>query len=344
MPDVCVMEAAIVRTEDSTCNAGASTPGEKPDIPRNRAVLHPPAAALILQASRPDGTSLPAQRERKRFMIDGDLGHIASAWCSHRWWHADTRTGGLPLTPFRLWHIAAGRIEVDTGASLEAYVAGQWVSAPRSFVAQKMLAGTELISLGMEWRLADGSTPLRRIPEGVLALGRHGRTLRQLLLAQCELRLKRNSTVPFRDKDRDLPGLVLTRAGLWQIAGVLMGIFPEAEAGDAATSATDGRVSLAMRTLRHRSRSRFPAARLEQVTGLGRRRLEQLFLEVIGISPRAYHARLRMEEARILVEQGRMQFKEIAASLDFTSPGAFTQAFIRAFGISPSACQDQARA
>lgn len=276
-------------------------------------------------------------------MVDGDLGQITSAWCNHRWWQTDTLTGGTPLISFRLWHIVAGRIDVDTGTALERYSAGQWVSAPRSFIAQKMHAGTELISLSMEWRLADGSTPLRSIPDGILAVGRHGRRLRRLLLTQIRLQKKIDALVPLRDGDRDLPRLMLARAGLWQIAGLLISIYPDTKTDDPPESPIDTRVARAMRTLRQRSRSEFPDAMLEQVTGLGRRRLEQLFVAKVGVSPRAYHARLRMEEARALVVEGRMPFKAIAAALEFTSPAAFTQAFIRSHGMSPSACQAQAR-
>lgn len=67
-----------------------------------------------------------------------------------------------------------------------------------------------------------------------------------------------------------------------------------------------------------------------------RQRLEQLFLAKVGIGPRAYNAHLRMEEARALVVQGRLYFKEIAAHLGFISPAAFTQAFIRHHGMSPA--------
>lgn len=276
-------------------------------------------------------------------MIDEDLGRITSAWCHHRWWRTDTRTGGTPLTPFRLWHLAAGRIDVDTGTSIERYAAGQWVSAPRSFTTQRMHAGTELISLSMEWRLADGTSPLLRIPDGVLALGRQGRPLRQLLLVQSRLQGKADPASPIPGEDHDLPRLALVRAGLWRIASLLMAVHPEPAAGRHAKALIDTRVAIAMRTLRLHARSPFSEAELELATGLGRRRLEQLFLAKLGTSPRAYHARLRMEEARALVVQGRLQFKEIAARLAFTSPAAFTQAFIRSHGMSPSACQDRAR-
>ena len=276
-------------------------------------------------------------------MLNGDLGSLTSGWCNHRWWQADTLTGGSSRTPFRLWYLAAGRIDVETSTALEVYQGGQWVSAPRAFIAQKMYAGTELMSLALEWRLADGTSPLMRIPDGALSLGRHGGELRKLLLAQCQLQAKRSS-FPTGEMHPALADLTLAYAGLWHLAGMLISIFPDRKSADQVEEPSDARVLLAMRTLRQRLRSQFPQERLEQLTGLGRRRLEQLFLAKVGLSPRAYHARLRMEEARMLVVQGRLQVKEIASTLAFASAAAFTQAFIRCYGMSPSACQAEARA
>ena len=271
---------------------------------------------------------------------DGDLGRITLLWCNHRHWTAKAITGGQPLTSFRLWHVAAGCIEVDTGTAVVRYTAGQWVSAPRSFQRQTMFVGTELISLSLDWHLADGTSPLHRIPDGVLDLGRHGPRLRSLLLAQS--RLEAQLRAAKTTADADLARLALARSGLWRIAALLMELYPQPTDGR-AEEVLDSRVAQALRTVRLHVRGRFPVGRLERVTGVGRRRLEQLFSARMGMTPRAYHAKLRMEEARSLVTQGRMQIKEIAATLAYASQSAFTQAFIRSYGISPSAYQTRER-
>ena len=271
---------------------------------------------------------------------DDDLGRIMLLWCNHRHWTAKAITGGLPLTSFRLWHVVAGCVEVDTGSAVVRYTAGQWVSAPRSFQCQTMSGGTELISLSLDWHLVDGTSPLHRIPDGVLDPGRHGVRLRRQLLALSSLQADGGSVKPGIG---DLARLALVRAELWRIAALLMQLYPGSPADGRAEQAIDTRVAQALRTLRLHARGRFPAGRLERVTGIGRRRLEQLFTAKMGMTPRACHAQLRMEEARSLVAQGRMQIKEIAATLAHASQSAFTQAFIRRYGISPSAYQTRER-
>lgn len=49
-----------------------------------------------------------------------------------------------------------------------------------------------------------------------------------------------------------------------------------------------------------------------------------------------YHLKLRILRATALLEQGQMSIKEIASSLGYGSIQAFSQAFGREGGISPS--------
>ncbi|TPW27942.1 GlxA family transcriptional regulator [Pararhizobium mangrovi] len=66
------------------------------------------------------------------------------------------------------------------------------------------------------------------------------------------------------------------------------------------------------------------------------RTLENVFEKTIGESPGAYFLRLRLSAARRLVRDSRMPLADIAARTGFSSAAAFSRAFRRAYGQSPS--------
>lgn len=73
------------------------------------------------------------------------------------------------------------------------------------------------------------------------------------------------------------------------------------------------------------------AARL----GVSQRALEAHFRDAIGVTPRAVYQRIRLAEARRLVEQTRLSIAEIADRCGYADAAAMTRAFKAAYGAPP---------
>jgi AraC family transcriptional regulator, glycine betaine-responsive activator len=69
------------------------------------------------------------------------------------------------------------------------------------------------------------------------------------------------------------------------------------------------------------------------------RMLEYLFLQIIKVSPAAYYRRLRLQMARRLVVDTRLQLQVIAIRTGFNSLSAFSRMFRRHYQQSPAQCR-----
>ncbi len=83
--------------------------------------------------------------------------------------------------------------------------------------------------------------------------------------------------------------------------------------------------------------------RIASVFGLSRRTLYRR-LEAEGASVHALLTEIRHELARQLLQDSRMPLSEIAATLHYSEPGAFSRAFRGWTGMTPSAFREAARA
>ncbi len=78
--------------------------------------------------------------------------------------------------------------------------------------------------------------------------------------------------------------------------------------------------------------------RIASLLGVSRRTLFRR-LQAEGVSLQGIVNEVRWELARQLLQESRMPIGEIAATLHFSEPSAFTRAFKQATGITPSACR-----
>lgn len=69
------------------------------------------------------------------------------------------------------------------------------------------------------------------------------------------------------------------------------------------------------------------------------RMLEYLFTQTLNLSPGAYYRRLRLQTARRLVVDTRLQLQEIAVRTGFNSLSAFSRLFRRYYQQSPRECR-----
>ena len=72
-------------------------------------------------------------------------------------------------------------------------------------------------------------------------------------------------------------------------------------------------------------------------TGLSARHLQARFMATLGTGPRAHYMGLRLHEARRLLRETDLAVLEVAAATGFASPSAFTRAYARHHGETPSA-------
>lgn len=69
--------------------------------------------------------------------------------------------------------------------------------------------------------------------------------------------------------------------------------------------------------------------------GITRNALQQAFKKQVGLTIREYKLKLRMERGMELLYTGK-EIKEISQILHYTTPRAFTHAFKKHFGVTPT--------
>jgi len=68
---------------------------------------------------------------------------------------------------------------------------------------------------------------------------------------------------------------------------------------------------------------------------ISRNALQQSFRKFMGMGIREYKLRLRMDRSRELLEAG-VDVKEVSIQLRYSKPRAFTSAFKRYYGVTPT--------
>ncbi len=123
-----------------------------------------------------------------------------------------------------------------------------------------------------------------------------------------------------------------------QMASVLLGLLAEPEKTRTANHQARHlqRVERVTAHMQAQLAKPIDHAVLERVSGLSTSRLQALFREVTGYPPLDYLRRLRVEEARRLLADGRLSVKEIAARTGFRDTSQLSKVFRRIDGLSPA--------
>jgi transcriptional regulator GlxA family with amidase domain len=70
--------------------------------------------------------------------------------------------------------------------------------------------------------------------------------------------------------------------------------------------------------------------------GISVRQSERLFVAHLGMAPKKYYIRQRLQHGRLLIEQTSMPILEISIAVGFSSRRSFTLSYRQAFGFSPA--------
>ncbi|NDR57293.1 helix-turn-helix domain-containing protein [Pseudoruegeria sp. M32A2M] len=100
-------------------------------------------------------------------------------------------------------------------------------------------------------------------------------------------------------------------------------------------SQSDRYVARALAEMEAHIEEPLPIAALASAAGCPQRELEQRFSRRLGATPRKVYARLRLNVARRLLQEGRMRTSEVALRCGYTDSSAFSRAFRREFRCSP---------
>ncbi|MGG6264062.1 helix-turn-helix transcriptional regulator [Leptolyngbya sp. AN03gr2] len=77
---------------------------------------------------------------------------------------------------------------------------------------------------------------------------------------------------------------------------------------------------------------------LAELVGLSHYQLKQGFRKAFGVTPFQYLHQYRMEQARLLLSDGKKRVSEVAIAVGYSHFGQFAATFKRRFGITPSEC------
>jgi transcriptional regulator GlxA family with amidase domain len=117
------------------------------------------------------------------------------------------------------------------------------------------------------------------------------------------------------------------------------GLFMHGEGRAAPAGPARGATDAAAAVMRRNLETLLGVDEIAQACGMGRKRLEAAFRRELDRTPREIYRRLRLREARRLVEGTALGVAEIAARCGYADASAMTRAYRAEFGESPRAAR-----
>jgi len=103
------------------------------------------------------------------------------------------------------------------------------------------------------------------------------------------------------------------------------------------------RIQSVLTYAKHNLRASLPVERLAEVAHLSPRQFSRAFQAATGRSPAKAIESLRVEAARVMLEQGHDSIDDVARESGFTSRDHMRRAFLRTYGRPPQALRREAR-
>ena len=97
----------------------------------------------------------------------------------------------------------------------------------------------------------------------------------------------------------------------------------------------NGKLALALQVMENNIEDPLTPEEISEVVSLSTRQLERLFSKYIGVSPKRYYLKLRLEKARDLLRQTDMSVTDVCVACGFKSLSHFSKSYRGTYGISP---------
>jgi len=256
-------------------------------------------------------------------------------WCYEGKVAEEHLRGSSQVRHLTAWGIRSGEVEVTMrGRTLRAE-AGEWIFSGPESRSQEFSRGARLTSINfhLEWPSGDSLVA----PFLVLRDDEHPALTRA---SRPLLALLRREFPGVRHDLQSHPASPTTFFRLQEKFSAWVAAYLETiqSAGERPTRmrGVDPRVMVALRLLdRHRWSDPFSERNLAEKTGLSVGHLDRLFVRQMGITPRRYLQKRRLESAKAMLREPRLTIKEIGYELGFSSAAHFSHWFRRATGESP---------
>lgn len=97
----------------------------------------------------------------------------------------------------------------------------------------------------------------------------------------------------------------------------------------------NGKLAMALQIMENNIEDPLTPDEISSIVEISTRQLERLFAKYIGVSPKRYYLRLRLEKARDLLRQTDFSVTDVCVACGFKSLSHFSKSYRAAYGISP---------
>ncbi len=276
-----------------------------------------------------------SQNEIRRSLEDWFRLQLRLVWIREKKFPKGYRVKVQPRIPYRVWQILSGSAEIFLEDKTFRAGTGDFLSLPPGLTENRLTPGTRILSLAFDLHDPDMGLRLssvRRIKGPKPALSKPLIALKRWS--------HRHSAAP------DFTGPAAfgeQQSYLLQILEEILKEQPHPLAGPVAKP--NARLQRVFHLLRQYDLQSFPPRQaIEVAAGVGGRRLEQLFREHYGATPREVHASLRLRRAKEKLLESDAGMAEIAENLGFADASTFSQFFKKQTGLSPGRFQQSGSA
>jgi AraC-like DNA-binding protein len=261
--------------------------------------------------------------------------HARLLWCYEGEVDAPNRRLLSQRNQLSAWWIQAGSVTVKRGRDTWTARAGEWIFCGPHPMHQEFSADARILSINfkLEWPSGDSLVDQIRVVSAAdhPALGKAARSLLRFI----------SRRFPFvgtalQPQPIDLTAFFETQQLFAAWTQAYLKTLLAAGVVPARMGGLDPRVLAALRQLdRHDWRTPFREKNLAAAASLSAGHLDRLFVQQLGLTPRAYLQKRRLESATATLADSTVPAKQIAYDLGFSSASHFTHWLRRATGKSP---------
>lgn len=244
---------------------------------------------------------------------------------------------GTDQGPVRAWLVRAGWIEIRQNGQRLRAGPGQWLLLDNTRHTRSILRGTRILSVAFEATWPDGASLFGKGLPLVVDAGDYPQLERRLGKVARLMRIP-DGAYDIREQPTDYRTVLRLERDFsdWMLA--LLDVLVDHHVIPSGHFSIDDRVMKAVRLLdAHPLGQPLDLNALAASVGISQVHLTRIFTSALHSSPRHYHDRRRLEQARCRLGVSGARIKEIAYSLGFHDLSHFSKWFKKANGITPRA-------